>query len=947
MYFVEIEVRPGDAPLYLHDPYSKTNVLVKGSITEVLNAVNDFKFELLPMHPVYNVEILPYISLIHIRDKNDDIIFRGRVVDVTRKMTNNGEMVKEYVVECELAYLLDSMQEAEELVHVTVDEYFMRVLSVHNFRTSDQDKRISYIRVNHGSLTPVPISFDRDCLCGTVRDTYHIQYVNTFQNIQNNILNKLSGYIWLEYLPDGDRVLHYSVTSGVLREMPLELAVNLENMISSYQASQDFTRLIPLGSELERYELAINRLEEVGLLRGSAGYWLNEVQHWRDGAPLNGQEPLSEWTGQLLLGLSKLNYKHRCTCGNDSGGIDLCSVCSIADFRQQISQEMMPADINSRYYYNEAVDWLCNSGLIGSSEHWKEEDKASNINVRWLIRLAAMAISPESPRRGNHNSPDSALHWFGGDGGWFNGTDWFDRFRPTLPDPEPDPDPCDCEDCDDCDGIDECECCECTVDDEPCDCEDCECEDCECEDCECVVDDEPCDCEDCECDDCDCDDCECTVDDEPCDCEDCECEDCECTIDDDYPSDDDEPIDENPIDDENYPDDDVPNDNEDNPSDEELEEKHSLKLTAKSHQIKITPFAENDSPWMGQLVITLSKLNFINYRGEAGEALVAAYEAEIMADIDDIEAYEDAIDSLANAGVIHSPNYWKQEELAEDEELRLLIRLSEKMCDPEYPLMMKPEDAITWLKEEYGFFTDEEEMFWRDQIRDPDEGVDDHRLSEWIGELLINLSLVNYDRSIEGLRELLAPKPIAPIADFGAYNDALDSLSNAGAISSPDYWKEPIRRNNFQLRWLIRLADLAVDHDDPHSDFPRPRLTIKTDNQREDWLPIVTGDDVPVVEGIVIFDTNDPVELRQMAYRWIAENQTITNSVSISAVDLSYVDDINFESFNVGDEYQVINPLLGIDGAKYPLISKRTDIVSPIKSSLTFGGREITMSSSR
>lgn len=880
MYFVEIEILPGSTIQPLHDPYSRTNVLVKGNITQVLNAVNDFKFDLLPSHPLYEADIRSYVSLVRVRDHTDEIIFRGRIVDYSRKMAGDGQMVKSYVAECELAYLLDSIQEAEELVNITIDEYFKRLLSVHNRRVGDDDKRINTMSIL-GIHSSVPISFDRNCLCGTTTDVYHINYMSTYQNIKTHILDVLGGYVWLDY-PNGQRRLNYAETSGELREMPIELAVNLENMTSSYQASQDYTRLIPLGAELERYELAIDRLKEIGVIQGESDFWLNEVRHHRDGISLIGQEAISPWSGQLLLGLSKLNYKHRCTCPDECQS-DTCSRCNIAQLRQRIESERMPADINSRYYYNEAVDWLCNSGLIGSSEHWKEEDKVSNIHVRWLIRLAAMAISPESPRRGNHNSTDSALYWLGGDSGWFGGSNWFDRFRPVPPPPHP----CKCEDCE----CEPCDCCDC----EPCDC--CDCEPCDC--CEC--EEETC-CPNC-CDCCDCEPCDC------CDCEPCDC--CDC----------------------------------DSCDDDDCENSSDVARPAMEKLLPLDDSQESESPWMGQLLINLSRLNF----SRRDDAEIEAFEAEIEESIDDMDEYYKAIDSLSNTGVILSPNYWKQEELSEDEELRKLIRLSDKMADHEYPIMMNPSDAITWLKEEYGFFTAEEEAFWRDQIREPSEGAEDHRLSEWISELLIKLSLVNYERSIEGLRELLAPKPIAPIDDFGAYNEALDSLSNAGAIQSPDYWKEPARRYDINLRWLIRLADLAVDHDDPQSDFPRPRLTIKAGANDNDWLPIKEGANVPIIEGVVIFDTNDPEELRRKAKRWIAEHQTVTNSVSISAVDLSHLDHVTYEDFRVGDRYQVINPLLGIheDGEGYPLIQKKIDVVNPIKSGLTFGDRQLMMSSSR
>jgi len=945
MYSAEIEIHPGGPIHDLHDPFSQTNVLAKGSITQVLNAVNDFRFDILPSHLLYEADIRSYVSLVRVRDREDNIIFRGRVVDYTRKMSGDGQMTKSYVAECELAYLLDSRQEAEELISITLEDYFQRLLSTHNVRIQGEDKRIERININ-GMDAPVQ-GLNRNCSCGPTTDVYHINYTSTYQNIKDHVLGSLGGYIWLDY-PDGQRRLNYADESGALRDMPIELAVNLENMTSAYQASQDYTRIIPLGRELERYELAINRLRDVGILNDNSGdilstqFWLDEVQYWRDGAGSQHQEGeegegISPWTGQLLLGLSKLNYKNRCVC-LDQCQNDSCSICNIVNMRAAIDREEMPADINSRYYYYEAVDFLCNSGLIGSSEHWKEEDKANNIELRWLIRLAAASVSPESPRRGNHNSLDSAFHsitegirWPGGESPWIN--DWMNWVRPTPPPP-----PCGCEDCDCCDCCDcePCECCEC------CECEDCDCCDCEAEDC-CEKCCDCCDCElceycenalsddDCE-EDCDCAFCRCDCE---CDCPPCECDRCKkcCEYYCEYCCEDCEYCEER------------------EPCSCVVEDSPELEGFA-INKVRQRLLPDEDlsdlSPWTEQLIINLSRLNFSSRTEED----VAKFQLEIEETEEEerIPEYLKAIDSLSNAGVINSPNYWKQGHLKGDERLQRLIRLADKMADYEYPILKRPEEAVEYLKERE-LIAEHEYEFWLGQIQTPPEGTlseDDHRISEWVPELLIQLALINFDRDPRKLRELLAPKPIAPIDDFGAYNEALDSLSNAGAIQSPDYWKEPGRRKEERLRWLIRLADLTIDHDEPQSSFPRPRLTIKVHENDDDWLPIIEGPNVPIIEGIITFDTNDPVELRQKALKWITDHKTVTNSVSISAVDLSLLDNVNYDDFRVGDRYQVINPLLGIyEEEGYPLIEKKIDVVNPIKSGLKFGDKQLMMSSSR
>lgn len=201
MYFVEVSVNQDSPAVMLHDPYSLTSVLHKGQITKVLNAVNNFNFELLRTHPQYEANIVPYKSLVRVRDSENKIIFRGRIVDFSYKMAGAGQMIKSFVAECELAYLLDSMQEAEEIVSITIDEYLRRLLSNHNRRVQGDitSKLIDFVRINGGEIEPIEMGFNNSCICGPTNEVHHINYGSTFQNIKENILNRNSGYIWLEY----------------------------------------------------------------------------------------------------------------------------------------------------------------------------------------------------------------------------------------------------------------------------------------------------------------------------------------------------------------------------------------------------------------------------------------------------------------------------------------------------------------------------------------------------------------------------------------------------------------------------------------------------------------------------------------------------------------------------------------------------------------------------
>ncbi|MCL1989358.1 MAG: hypothetical protein FWG67_00555 [Defluviitaleaceae bacterium] len=860
MYVVEIRLTPDEPWEMLHDVHSPVAVLPSGDLTQLLNAVNDFRFDLLPAHPLFHAAITPYVSLIQIWEDDQHIIFRGRIVDTHVQMTSSGKIIKSFVAECELAFLLDSYQDALELRNVSVKDYLIHLLSVHNRRTADDvvDKQVTFVQIEHEPPTWVGSGFSRTCRCGASDEIHHVYYGSTFENIKDQVLHKFGGFIKLSYRSEIDeegeptgiihRVLHYSHTSGRMQNIPIELAVNLDSVNSHYHNHLDFTRLIPLGAELERYELGIARLQEVGLI-GNPDFWLTQVQYFRDEVDLleAGHFPISEWTGQLLLGLSKLNYKNPCICEDacNSGGCEHCTTYIREKIKVITPDEDLPPDINSRYSYNLAIDLLANSGVIGSPGYWKEEKNASRIELRWLIRLAALTVNPDAPQRGSQRHSDDALNWL-----------------PSRP-----------------------------------------------------IDDN----------------------------------------DNDDDDDDDTPPILAPPDDEG--------------DDDDALTEVSLLATGiagvSGFSMSETDGTTDDddvideifgvvvnrdlSPWIDQLMINISRLNF---RRDALNHL-DFYRREIQPTIDDISLYQEAIDSLANANVIHSPSYWKESDRSEDIDLRWIIRLADQLVDRDNPLRMTPQDAVHTLRNA-GLIFDEHHAFWLKQIgvieSDAEDGIE--IISQWFPELLVNLTKLNVNRvHIEQHIKALQPRPIPDVDDEGAYQEAIDSLANAGAIGSPTYWKDPVRRSDEAIRWLIRLADATVDYDNPQSHFPRPRLTIEDAHpEGKNWLPVIESD--VIIEGTVVFnEINDPIELKKAADQWIKQHKATTHSINVSAIDLSVIDGVNFESFQVGDYYTVENQLLEMhaadQGVGYPLIQKQTDIVNPMKSSLTFGDRQLTMSTSR
>jgi len=772
MYFAEL-ILPNGSVQSLHDPYTERAHLYSGVITEALGAIHDFRFSLLPNHPLFDAEIRPYSTRVQVRDGNDNIVFRGRVIDPSEKISTTGLVAKAYVAESELAYLLDSMQHAEEIHRIDLPEYFRRLLQAHNRLTAaDGDqKRIDFIRID-GAPEYIPVEGPLNERCNCDRENIRVFYVNyasTLQNLREQVVDAEGGHLWLEYDADGRRVLHYTRQAGPQSSMPIALAENLESLRSDYYPSREMTQLIPLGPEIDCAERAIERLTTIGLL-DSPNFWREEAE----------RETMSRWTGQLLVNLSRLNFQNHCLCSGCCGGLG-CDLClNYIEFQRRRLQRAVP-DVNCRYAFRAAVDFLAESGVINSADYWKHEDNAQHETLRWLVRLAAHTICTDLPRRVDSDCPLEAIDWLTNEIGFFNSPNFWR---------------------------------------------------------------------------------------------------------------------------------------------EQVNEANTNRM----------------SPWTAQLIVNLSRLNY-RVRGE-----VAINAIRNSIDIDDMGLFNEAVDSLSNTGVINSPNYWKHPNRAEQIPLRWLIRLADAVIDHALPLWGNPNDAITRLQA-IGFL--ENPNFWRAEA---DMNNPDRTMSPWIGRFLVNLSLLNFrENEIALFRTMLMPGDdhLPDIDDEGAYLRAVDSISNTGAIRSPEYWKDPERMRQVNLRWLIRLADLTVNHKNPQATFPRTRQTIERINGNRNWLPVGNSLDT-VVQGVVIWDDAESAsDLLAQANKWVAKHQHVTNSVAISAVDLSHLDSA-YDNFVLGTKYGVDHTVFDKKSPhnEYRLIEKQINVIDPLKSSLTFGDKQVNLSTS-
>ena len=215
-----------------------------------------------------------------------------------------------------------------------------------------------------------------------------------------------------------------------------------------------------------------------------------------------------------------------------------------------------------------------------------------------------------------------------------------------------------------------------------------------------------------------------------------------------------------------------------------------------------------------------------------------------------------------------------------------------------------------------------------------------------IGEIKIGTSssdnedrYLNYEKTFDSINKNL-------IERFGGEL----RVRKAGDNIYIDYIKEIGEKKNT----VIALANnlIAIEQEKDPSEIITRLIPVGAKLENSDERLTITSingginyveDEEAIKEFGVIVDTvnfddiTEAIELLNKAKSYLKENNKIKKKYKIDALDLSTID-LNFDSFEVGNTYRVINPLMNID-EELRIIEKTLDINSPQNSSLTFGDK--------
>ena len=195
-------------------------------------------------HPLYN-KIEPITGLVKIINKYDkEVEFYGRVIKPDAGMDSEGLFSKTFVCESVLGYLQDSTQTFQRVPNNGVEDYFRRIIAVHNSQV-EPHKRFKVGRVTVLNQSDTPYRY--------------IGYDTTFDTIKTYLIGRLGGYIQLRLEDDG-MYLDYLKDVGQEMDGPIQVGTNIETARRELDLSNLITRLVPLGADLDKD----NRDEETG-----------------------------------------------------------------------------------------------------------------------------------------------------------------------------------------------------------------------------------------------------------------------------------------------------------------------------------------------------------------------------------------------------------------------------------------------------------------------------------------------------------------------------------------------------------------------------------------------------------------------------------------------------------------------------------------------------------
>ncbi|MCG0810599.1 Lysozyme [Lactiplantibacillus plantarum] len=217
----------------INEPDVYGNRIVSGSLSLVSGGIDTGTLIISLENTLFN-RILPYRWFIRIEDiQTNETIFRGRFIKVSKVYSTTHTQTLSF--ESELAYLHDSAQVYREIHNTSVNDFLKIIIDEHN-RQVDDFKKIT--------LGTIDVTNSTDNVYRYLDETK-----DTLDNITDNLVNRLGGFLRIGRNPNGQLILDYVNRLGTDTKQTIELGVNLKSFTRDLNVNNLITRLIPLGAE--------------------------------------------------------------------------------------------------------------------------------------------------------------------------------------------------------------------------------------------------------------------------------------------------------------------------------------------------------------------------------------------------------------------------------------------------------------------------------------------------------------------------------------------------------------------------------------------------------------------------------------------------------------------------------------------------------------------------
>lgn len=213
----------------VYDPRLPDNAIISGKLTLEVNKAGSLTFTIPKSNPHYGMISLMK-SIVTVYD-DDKLIFRGRPYAPSRNLYRDNEIM----CEGELAFLNDTYQEPFEF-YGTVTDLFTQVITAHNSQVSAEKQfKVGTINVVNNTVE------------GYITRS-SIEYLTTWDFIQEKFLDLLGGYLHVRHEDDGVYI-DYLADLNFAAGQDVKQGINIVDVTEEVSTEDLATVVIPLGAK--------------------------------------------------------------------------------------------------------------------------------------------------------------------------------------------------------------------------------------------------------------------------------------------------------------------------------------------------------------------------------------------------------------------------------------------------------------------------------------------------------------------------------------------------------------------------------------------------------------------------------------------------------------------------------------------------------------------------